>query len=211
MNKLFQLSSLFVVMSSALLLSACGQSKVTLARPMGITASNPTSTENFSTQTSAASSSGSLKPVLKYSIEGTGSGGQQIQVYTKKTLKMRFIPGVQNKVDTQTGQTWHYTAISVTLRVGAQKVTLPFLRNALLQPQADASQIIDLSAAVPALCSDSENSAQCYQNVTVVIENPINDDACINLNWTACPASGVPAGHGWNGQLMVQTDLTEGL
>ena len=210
MKKTIQLFAGMISISSSMLLTACGQPQVSIARPMEVKASQ-TNPDNGSPTSSAATTTHALKQVLRYSIEGVGSGGQQIKVYTKNTLKMRFIPGVQTQTDSQTGRVSHYTALSVSLRVGSRKITLPFLRNALLQGQADPSAIIDLSSAITPLCSEHESGVNCFQNVTVVVENPINDDACNNLSWSACPVAPVPNGHAWNGQLLVQTDLTEAL
>ena len=122
MKKTIQLFAGMISISSSMLLTACGQPQVSIARPMEVKASQ-TNPYNGSPTSSAATTTHALKQVLRYSIEGVGSGGQQIKVYTKNTLKMRFIPGVQTQTDSQTGRVSHYTALSVSLRVGSRKIT----------------------------------------------------------------------------------------
>ena len=195
--------------------TGCGQAQVSFAsRASAVKASDSNTTPSFSVPASgsnsgAATTSSGRLPVLKYQINGTGNATQYVSVPTRKTLKIRFIPGVQNKVEALTGATWHYSALSVTVHVGTQIQTLPFLRNGITGGDAESSVVVDFSNAFLSQCAATDSG--CSQNITIAIETPRNDDACINYGWMYCPASQIPGQHAWNGTLQVQTDSTEEL
>jgi hypothetical protein len=192
--------------------SGCGKApnlKNTTVGKTGAGVATGTATTG-TTPTDGSDSSGSASngaPLRTNQIEGTGYTAYSFTVSTRSILKIKFAPGLQDRVRPGTGYTDHYSFMGVYIKVGTMDQPTPPLSNGY-NPQfpAEASAPMDYSGAFTHTCASTDTA--CRQTVTITVHMPNNDDACLNAHWSCGALQHVPDGHTWNGTLTVQTDDT---
>lgn len=204
-KKLIRLSPAF------LLLAGFGTGCAMPVSPLTAAGSNATSYSSVSdtsgtdstVPTTVGASTGTNSP-YQFNIQGNGYDSHTVTVSAGTVLKVRFIAGKQNQETN--GQFYQYSMLGVYVGVGADLQPTGMISNGYGGYQAAESAVIDLSQFVGSNCSTSNPA--CRQNVIITVNQPHDDDACINQGYTYCPNSQVPGGHPWNGTLVVQTDDT---
>lgn len=185
-------------------LTACGSPINSLK------ATNESSSGGSSTSepiTIGASTGAGLQSPYSVAIKGTGYDSLSVTVPVGSVLKVAFIAGTQDAE--YNGVFYPYSALAVYLGVGTNLQPTQLVHNGYGGTTAEISTVIDLSNAFTSTCQSGNTN--CRTQVSVVITQPQDDDACINqttYNPSACPYSHVPTGHPWNGTLMIQTDDT---
>jgi hypothetical protein len=149
-------------------------------------------------------------PAQRFTVQGTGYDTHYFTVKTRSVLKVKFIPGRQDRTQSGTGYTWQYSMLGVFIGVGGTTQPTAPLYNGYGGTTAESSTVMDLSSFYTKTCSSSDTA--CRQSVTITVTQPNNDDNCINRG-VCYPQqwSHVPDNHPWNGTLVVQTDDTDAI
>jgi len=159
--------------------------------------------------TLAASSTGTggAQAPYRVAIQGNGYDSHSVTVPVGTVLKVAFIAGKQNAE--ASGVFYPYSMLAVYMGVGSNLQPTQLIENGYSGGTAQESTVIDLSSSFTSTCASG--SASCRQQVTVIVTQPNNDDACLNSGYSGCPYAHVPTGHPWNGTLLIQTDDTTSL
>ncbi len=131
------------------------------------------------------------------------------EVRANKILKIKFIPGQQDKKVSGSGYPPNYSMLAVYIAVGSSEQPTPLLSNGLSgSGQKEESPVMDFSSSFTNNCPTSDSA--CRETVTITVKKPNNDYWCLNFGMY-CPYVHVWPTHPWNGDLVIQTDDTKGM
>ena len=159
------------------------------------------------TPTSSARNTG-VAP-YRYTVSGVGYDSHTFKVSAGHILKVRFTPGRQNRTQPGTSYTWQYSILGVFIEVGGNSHPTAPLKNGYPSGQPESSSVMDFSDSIGTGCVTTDTG--CRKSVTITVNRPNNDDACINYSGYYCPYTRVPDGHPWNGTIEIETDDTNSL
>lgn len=144
-------------------------------------------------------------PLISFSVRSVGYTATTYTVRARKSLKVRFTPGVQDSAVKDTGFHPQYSKLAVYVKVGERSQPTALLSNGMTSGSAENSHIMDFSSSFEKTCA--EEDATCREEVTITVEKPNYDFYCLNYGMY-CSHTQVYETHPWNGTLTVQTDDT---
>jgi hypothetical protein len=148
-------------------------------------------------------------PVYQFRVGTVGYNSDTVTVAARRTLKIRFTPGIQDEMATGTGYTPNYSRLGVFITVGAQQQITPMLTNGYIGA-AQQSPVLDYSSTLTNLVCVNNPDVNCREQVSIVIDHPNYDYWCLNFG-QYCPWTRIHDTHPWNGQVFIQTDDTRSL
>ncbi len=207
-----------LLLSAVALATACG-SRAPVQRDSSLdqfqyqppySTSGSSSGSSGSSSSSSSSSSGSsgtgISPITTR-VGATGYTSTTVTIDVRKTLKVKFTPGIQDENVAGTGFSPNYSRLGVYIQVGSQTQATEMLSNGVFGT-AQTSRVIDFSSAVDSGCDPMDLS--CTIPVTIKVFKPNNDYFCLNFG-TYCPWAQVYSTHPWHGTLHIQTDNTDAI
>ncbi|MCM2323647.1 MAG: hypothetical protein NDJ90_10345 [Oligoflexia bacterium] len=204
-----------ILLSSVLLLSACGGQSYTQSRSRQ-SANFTTGTSNSTTTTDGGSSSDSDTsdttaslgvPALSMRAGAIGYTSVSVTVKARSLLKVRFTPGIQDRTVSGSGFSPKYSGLGVYITVGDHTEMTSFLYNGLYGGEAENSEILDFSNSFPRACASSDPS--CKETVTITVSQPNYDYWCVNFGYSCGYWTRVETSHPWHGTLKIQTESTD--
>lgn len=208
---------IFSITMISLLNISCGtntSSKNSNARPQASSYyfqyndGNEVNSNSSGDQPSSSPAPSNNTPPLSLTVRKVGyDSPYTIQVPVRRTLKIKFTPGIPNETVQGSGFTAQYSQLGVFISVGTQEQSTPLLRNGLLGEQ-ESSPVLDFSGSIPQTCPESDPA--CRVSVTITVRKPNYDYWCFNYG-AYCSYTRVWETHPWNGELKVETDDTQSL